>query len=139
MPSQDNAGRLSGGELPSPVARSDEHARRTFAEAHDSALRTYGDEERAHRVAYAALKHTYEKVGDHWEPKAHPGPSDAQAQGNAGTRRATAGGVDAHASKAHLYSLARRLDIPGRSRMTKAQLVEALQAESERANARARR
>jgi hypothetical protein len=40
--------------------------------------------------------------------------------------------VDANASKAHLMDLAKRLDVPGRSRMTKPQLVEALQ----RANAR---
>ena len=25
--------------------------------------------ERANRVAFSAVKHTHEKVGDHWEPK----------------------------------------------------------------------
>ncbi|BBY32721.1 hypothetical protein MMIN_07820 [Mycolicibacter minnesotensis] len=28
------------------------------------------------QVAYAALKHSFEKVGDHWEAKAKRGPSD---------------------------------------------------------------
>jgi hypothetical protein len=47
--------------------------------------------------------------------------------------------VDAEASKAHLYDLAKRLGVPGRSRMTKAELVDALQRASERESARARR
>jgi hypothetical protein len=36
-----------------------------------------GDEARAHRVAYAAVKHTHEKVGEAAE--GGQGPSDAQA------------------------------------------------------------
>ena len=39
------------------------------------------DGERAHRTALASLKHSFEKVGDHWEPKEQRGPSDAQAEG----------------------------------------------------------
>ena len=58
----------------------------------------------SHRVACSALKHTHEKVGDHWEPKQQPGPSDEQAEGGEGTDRHTAGGVDANASKAHSRS-----------------------------------
>jgi cation transport regulator ChaB len=125
-------------ELPSTIARSGAKAQRTFAKALDAALAEYGDQERAHRVAFAALKHTHEKVGDHWEPKEQAGPSDAKAAGSARTRRPTAGGVDANASKAHLYQLAKRLEVPGRSRMTKSQLVEALQRASERQTRRAR-
>ena len=53
--------------------------------------------------------------------------------------RPTAGGVDANASKKHLYELASRLDIKGRSSMTKAQLVEALQKANDRESARALR
>jgi hypothetical protein len=34
-----------------------------------TAVETYGDEERAHRVAYAALERKFEKAGDHWEKK----------------------------------------------------------------------
>jgi hypothetical protein len=40
--------------------------------------------------------------------------------------------VDAAASKAHLYDLAKRLGVPGRSRMTKAELVDALQKVNDR-------
>jgi cation transport regulator ChaB len=134
----DDAGRPVGSELPSTVTRSKARARRTFAKAHDAAVQSYGDEERAHRAAFAALKHTHEKVGDHWEPKAPPGPSDTQADGGADTDRATAGGVDARASKAHLYELARRLEVPGRSRMSTDELVEALQKANDRATAQAR-
>jgi hypothetical protein len=47
--------------------------------AHDSAVAQYGDGERAHRTAFAALKHSFEKVGDYWEPKKTTGPSDSQA------------------------------------------------------------
>ncbi len=100
----------------------------------------YGDEQRAHQVAFAALKHTHEKVGDKWKkkPKGAKGPSDAQAEGGRDTNRPTAGGVDANASKQHLYDLARQLRVPGRSSMSKAELVEALQKANDRQSARAR-
>ncbi len=127
MPKVTKSGTVKADELPSTLARSDPKAQRTFAKAHDSAEEQYGDEERANRVAFSALKHTHEKVGDHWEPKEEKGPSDDQAAGGAGTDRSTAGGVDANASKAHLQDLARRLEIRGRSRMTKDELVDALQ------------
>lgn len=89
-------------------------------------------------MAFSALKHTHEKVGDHWEPKDHKGPSDRQAEGGADTHRETAGGVDANSSKAHLYDLARKLEVPGRSSMTKDELVEALQKANDRETRRAR-
>src|ERR687883_756428 len=66
-------------EMPSTVRRSPAKAQRTFAKAHDSAVETYGEGERAHRTAYAALKHSFEKVGDHWEPKKRKGPSDPRS------------------------------------------------------------
>ena len=106
-------------EIPSTLQRSDEKAQRTFAKAHDSAAEEYGDEQRANRVAWAAVKHTHEKVGDHWEPKDENGPSDAKAAGGLDTDAETRGGVDANASKAHLYELAQKADIDGRSTMTK--------------------
>ena len=129
-------------ELPSTLQRSDEKARRTFVAAHDSALEEYGDEQRANRVAWGAVKHTHEKVGDHWQPKPDgaKGPSDEQsARGDAGTDLASAGGVDARASKAHLYDLARDAGIDGRSTMSKDELVHALQKANDRATAEARR
>jgi hypothetical protein len=137
-------GKVREGELPSTLQRSGAKAQATFAKAHDSAEETYADEpnteERARRTAFSALKHTHEKVGDHWEPKegGRTGPSDAQAAGGADTDRPTAGGVDEGATKAHLLELARRLDVPGRSSMTKDELVAALQKANEKETARAR-
>jgi cation transport regulator ChaB len=129
-------------ELPSPVARSDEKAQRTFAETHESALHTRqheGDEQYAHRVAYSALKHSYEKTGDHWEPKEESGPSDAQAETTGpGQDRQTHGGVDANASKKHLQDLARKLDVKGRSSMDKGELADAIDKANQKANAKAR-
>ena len=139
MPTRRQDGEPVEEELPSTLQRSGERAQRTFAAAHDSALEEYGDEERAYRVGYAALKHTHEKVGDHWEPKEQAGPSDRQAEGGVDTSYETAGGVDANASRAHLQELARRLQIKGRSTMTKAQLVDALRRANDRETAAARR
>jgi cation transport regulator ChaB len=128
-------------DMPSTVRRSPRKAQATWGETHDAAVEQYGEGERAHRTAFASLKHTHEKVGDHWEPKDAAGPSDDQAEktGTAARRGGpTAGGVDARASKAHLLDLARDLDVPGRSRMTKAELVDALQKANDRATDRAR-
>ena len=138
MPKTTKGGKARQEELPSTLQRSDEKAQRTFAKAHDAAAEQYGDEERAHRVAFSALKHTHEKVGDHWEPKESPGPSDERAAGGADTDAPTAGGVDANASKKHLYDLARRLDVPGRSSMSKEELVEAIGKENDRRTRQAR-
>jgi cation transport regulator ChaB len=129
-------------ELPSTLQRSDDKAQRTFAKAHDSALESSGDEQRAARVAWGAVKHTHEKVGDHWQPKPDgaKGPSDEQsARGDADTQLDSKGGVDANASKAHLYDLAKDAGIDGRSTMSKDELADALQAANDRATAEARR
>jgi hypothetical protein len=78
-------------------------------------------------------------VGDHWEPKEHKGPSDEQAARSyrePATR--TAGGVDANATKEHLMSIAQRLDIKGRSSMSKDELVTAIGKANNRRSARAR-
>ena len=125
-------------DLPSTIARSDAKAQRTYAKTLEHAEEEYGDGERAHRTAYAALKHTHEKVGDHWEPKERKGPSDGHAEGGRDTPAPTAGGVDANASKEHLMDVARRLDVPGRSSMTKEELVEAIQKANDRETRRSR-
>ncbi|UWX96984.1 ChaB family protein [Arthrobacter zhaoxinii] len=125
-------------ELPSTLQRSDAKAQDTFAKTYDSAVKEYGDGERAARTAYASLKHTHEKVGDHWEEKEQNGPSDARAAEGRNSSRGTAGGVDANASKDHLYELASRLEISGRSKMTKDELVAALQKASEKQTRKAR-
>jgi cation transport regulator ChaB len=118
-------------ELPATLQRSPAKAQRTFAETHDAAVEEYGEGERAHRTAFSSLKRGFEKVGDHWEPKDDKGPSDESAE-TPGRGGRTAGGVDTNASKAHLYDLAKRLEVEGRSRMSKDELVEAIQ----KANAR---
>lgn len=140
MPKTTKAGTPRQDELPSTLRRSDDKAQETWAKTYDSAEETYDDDGRAARVAWSAVKHTHEKVGDHWEPKegGRKGPSDAQAEGGVDTDRETAGGVDTHATKAHLMEQARRLDVPGRSSMDKAELVEALQKANDRETRRAR-
>ena len=116
-------------ELPSTLKRSPAKAQETWSKAHDSAVREYGEGERAHRTAYGALKHTHEKVGDHWEPKAGgaKGPSDERSARPRGQSGESFGGVDANASKEHLLGLARQLGVRGRSSMTKKELASAIQ------------
>ncbi|MEN0136852.1 MAG: ChaB family protein [Rhodococcus sp. (in: high G+C Gram-positive bacteria)] len=134
MPKTTESGKPKKSELPETLKKSPAKAQRTFAKVYDSAMDRYGDEERAHRVAFDALKHSYEKVGDHWEAKAEKGPSDERAKsGGPNPSGETAEGVDANASKEHLMHLAQRLDIHGRSTMTKDELVEALVKANRRA------
>jgi len=116
-------------DLPGTLQRSPKKAQRTYAKTLNSALETYdGDEERAERTAYAALKHTHEKVGDHWEPKDEPGPSDERSRiGGPGKQGRTAGGVDVEGhTRQELYERAKRLDIEGRSTMAKYELAQAI-------------
>lgn len=139
MPKSDRSGRAKSGELPSTLQRSDAKAQRTYTKTHDSAAQTYGDERRAHQTAYAAVKHSYVKVADHWEPKQQKGPSGRQAGGGRDTSEPTAGGVDANASKQYLREIARRFEIRGRSSMSKDELVQAIRSANDRASAEARR
>ncbi len=123
MPAREN--------LPSTIKRSPKHAQDTYAETLDSAIEQYGDGERAHRTALSSLKHSFEKVGDHWEPKKRKGPSDPQAaKGGKAARKGsskTYRGVDAVGnSKQELYERAKKLGVKGRSRMSKAELAEAI-------------
>ena len=46
--------------------------------------------------------------------------------------------MDANATKAHLLGITRRLEVTGRSSMTKAELVEAIRKANDKANAKAR-
>jgi cation transport regulator ChaB len=119
-------------DLPDTLKRSPAKAQRTYAKALDSAHEQYpGSEERAHRTAYDALKHSFEKVSDHWEPKRRKGPSDPQAKKSGRDARdnpaPTAGGVDVEGhTKAELYERARKLGVEGRSDMTKLELAQAI-------------
>jgi cation transport regulator ChaB len=139
MPKTTKSGTAKKSELPSTLQKSPAKAQRTFTKAHDAAAEEYGEGERAHRVAYSAVKHSYEKIGDHWEPKSKKGPSDQRARsGGPNAKGATAEGVDANASKKHLMDVARELDISGRSTMSKSELVSAIKKANRRATARNR-
>lgn len=118
-------------KLPGTLKRSPPKAQRTYAKVKQRAEEEYGPGERAGRTAYAALKHSFEKVGDHWEPKDEPGPSDSRArQSTADKRRGkgeTFGGVDVLGhTRQELYERAKALGIPGRSAMNKEQLARAI-------------
>ena len=129
MPKTTKGGKPKEDELPGTLKRSPEKAQRTFAKAHDSAAETYGEGERAHRVAYSAVKHSFEKKGDHWEPKDRKGPSDPRAKNPAARKNKgkSFGGVDVEGhSKKELYQRAADLGVPGRSRMSKEELAEAI-------------
>ena len=137
MPKTTKGGEPKKNELPSTLQRSGAKAQRTFAKAHDAGAEQYGSEERAHRVAYAALKHSFEKVGDRWERKRRKGPSDARAErGGLHNPIPSAEGVDANASKRHLLEIARRLDVRGRSTMDKSELVDAIKKQNRRVRGR---
>jgi cation transport regulator ChaB len=139
MPKTTSSGTARKSELPSTLQKSPAKAQRTFAKAHDSAVKQYGEGERVHRVAYDALKHSFEKVGDHWEPKSQKGPSDSRARsGGPNPTGKSAEGVNANASKKHLVEVARRLDISGRSTMSKDELVSAIKKANRRLTARNR-
>ena len=126
-----SSGKPKKSELPETLQKSSAKAQRTFAKTHDSAAEQYGEGERAHRTAYAALKHTHEKVGDHWEAKDEPGPSDPRSKKSTAAKRRgegeTYGGVDAEGNtKQDLYDRAKALGIEGRSKMSKGELARAI-------------
>jgi cation transport regulator ChaB len=115
-------------DMPSTIQRSDKRAQEIWGKTHDSAVESYGEGERAHRTAFASLKHEYRKSGDKWVPKGHRGPSDPQAAGNRSTHRMTAGGYDVgpKATVKELREQARELKIAGRSKMSKDELKAAI-------------
>ena len=118
-------------DLPGTLERSPKKVQDTYEKTLDSAHEQYDSEERAHRAAWASVKHVAEKVGDHWEEKDSYGPSDPQSeQGGAAARerpKATHGGVDVKGnSRDELYERAKQLGIDGRSNMTKSELADAI-------------
>lgn len=134
MPKTTKGGKPKKGELPRPLRKSPEKAQRTYAKAHDSAVETYGEGERAHRTAYSALKHQFEKKGDRWVQKDGKGPSDPRAKDPKARQRSgqkdgsrTFGGVDVEGnSTRELYERAKRLGVEGRSGMSKEELADAI-------------
>ncbi len=117
--------------VPSTIERSAPKAQRTWRKVHDHAEEEYGRGERANRTAYAVLKRSFEKRGDHWERKGQRGPSDPRSTKSTAEKRAgrgeTFGGVDLYGnSKKELYRRAQKLDVRGRSRMSKKELARAI-------------
>jgi cation transport regulator ChaB len=118
---------MPASEMPGTLERSPEKAQRTYEKTLESAEEQYGDGARAHQTAFAAVKHSYEKVGDHWEPKDHKGPSDDRAASPRGRSGESAGGVDVRGhTRDELMARARELGIKGRSRMNKTDLGKAI-------------
>ncbi len=131
MPKTNKSGQPKKSELPDTLKRSPKKAQRQFAKTHDSAAEQYGEGERAHRTAYASLKHNFEKVGGHWEPKDEAGPSDPRSKKTTQEKQQgkgeTFGGIDFEGStKKELYDRAKKLDISGRSKMSKKELARAI-------------
>jgi cation transport regulator ChaB len=131
VPKMASRDRVRRSELPSTLQRSSRKAQRTFAKAHDAAAEQYGEGERAHRTAMAALKHTHEKRGDHWVAKDESGPSDPRSKKTTAQKRRgigeTFGGIDVEQNTRHeLYERARRLGVEGRSKMSKRELARAI-------------
>ncbi len=121
--------------LPSTLKRSPAKAQRTWIKTHDNAVKEYGEGARAHRTAFAAVKHSFKKVGDRWEPKGRKGPSDPRAakRGKAARRGKgeSFGGVDYYGTtREELYRKAKKLHIAGRSRMDKKELARAIARKS---------
>ena len=119
-------------DLPSTLQDSPGKVQRTYAETLDAAEEQYdGDAERAHRTAWASVKHVAEKVGDHWELKDEMGPSDPRSKQSTEKKRAgvgdTYGGVDVEGNtRDELMQRAKSAGITGYSSMTKAELGKAL-------------
>ena len=131
MPKMTSWNTAKQSELPDTLKRSPAKAQRTFAKAHDAAVEQYGEGERAHRTAYAALKRSYERVDDRWQPKRRKGPSDPRSEKTTAQKRRgegeTYGGVDAEGNtKRALYERAKRLGVEGRSKMSKRELARAI-------------
>ena len=118
-------------DIPGTLKRSPKKAQRTYAETLDSAHEQYDSEARAHQTAWSAVKHSFEKKGDHWEQKDEKGPSDPQSRQRGAAARnnpkRTHGGVDVEGnSKEELYARAKKAGVQGRSKMSKAELADAI-------------
>jgi cation transport regulator ChaB len=118
-------------ELPSTLERSPKKVQHTYEKTLDNAHEEYGDEQRAHRTAWGAVKNVAEKKGDHWEPKDETGPSDPRSKQSQKAKREgkgeTYGGVDVEGNtRAELVERAKRAGVKGYSSMNKAELGRAL-------------
>jgi hypothetical protein len=69
-------------ELPGTLQRSCREAQQTFLRALAEAVRTHGEGDKAHRIAYMTLKQDFEKRGDHWIAKHDPADRGGGATGD---------------------------------------------------------
>lgn len=139
MPAKGKKGEY--GELPSTLERSPKKAQDTYEKTLESAEKTYeGDEERAHRAAWAAVKHSFEKVGDRWEAKDERGPSDPHAAGHGPNPPGKSyGGVDLEGkTKDELLDEGRKLGAHVTTHMRKDEIAEAIERANDRATRKAR-
>lgn len=118
-------------DLPGTLQRSPKKVQRTYEKALDSAHAEYGEESRAHRTAWGAVKNIAEKKGDRWEMKDRSGPSDPRSKRPQREKQQgkgeTYGGVDVEGnSKAELVDRAKKAGIKGYSSMNKRELAKAL-------------
>ena len=139
MPQKGKKGEFA--PLPSTLERSSKKAQDAYEQTLENAEKTYGgDEERAHRVAWASVKHSFEKIGDHWEPKAERDPSDPRSEeGGPNPSGASYGGVDIEGkTRDELLEEGRKLGAYVTTHMTKAELAEEIQRANQRADREAR-
>lgn len=111
--------------IPSTLKRSPKKAQSTYEKTLESAEETYdGNEQRAHRAAWSSVKHSFEKKGDHWEPKGSRGPSDERAKsGGKHAKGESMRGVDIEGkSKDELQKEARKMGVHVTTHMTKKEL-----------------
>ncbi|HEY4441586.1 MAG TPA: ChaB family protein [Candidatus Elarobacter sp.] len=128
MPSKGKNGEFA--PLPSTLERSPKKAQDTYEHTLEHAEEEYGgDEERAHRVAWSAVKHSFERVGDHWEPKEKRGPSDPRAaEGGPDPKGRSFGGVDVEGkTKDELIAEAEQLGAHVNAHMTKAEIADTIE------------
>jgi hypothetical protein len=67
MPRSSRYGRIGG--LPGTIRRSCHAVQAAFTTAYQDAVQAYGQGDRAYRAAFAVLKQSFEKRGDHWIAK----------------------------------------------------------------------
>jgi cation transport regulator ChaB len=140
MPRKGSKGEFA--PLPSTLERSPKKAQDTYEKTLEHAEHEYeGDQERAHRVAWSAVKHSFEKRGDHWELKDERGPSDPRAaDGGPNPSGESFGGVNVSGkTKTALLDEARAAGAHATTHMTKAELGKAIERANDRATRAARK
>lgn len=114
-------------EPPSTLARPPDGARRTWIKAHDSAAEQYAEGEGRKggvQCAQAHLRDGRRPLGARGEPaQGSVRPEGRPPRGQGGR---SGEGVDEQAAEARPYEVARRLDVPGRFRMTRRELPVAI-------------